>query len=420
MILEAVSALRSHALFEARERREPASLQRLLRHAAETVPLYAHLRRESGAYDLAAFPLVDRAALNEREEVFFSRDFGPSERFGKSTSGSTGVPLTVWRDLASLYPAAHLTWAEFFARIPHLRRPRFSDTSSLVVNDNPVLEDSVVLNPSLAFSRSRFLVLGKSEARDREVVRQIAKYRPLLLSGRPRGLLRLAELAVAEGLRFAPVVVSGGDNLYDSDRAAIAELLGTVVYNSYGSVEAGVIALECRPGGPLHVFPQRAFCEVLRDDGTVACEGYGQLVNTNLENFAMCFPRYVTGDLVELSSQACACGFSGQSLDRIDGRVSIYFHVGGRRINPAVLNKPFEAQPIKQFQLTQTGDDAFRLLLVLKHADADAGPVRAAFENALREQLGEVRVQTSVVASIGEPGKKLHRYATDIRAMAAR
>jgi phenylacetate-CoA ligase len=412
--------LRSHALFEARERQAPPSLQRLLRHAAETVPFYAHLRRASGPYDLAEFPLVDRAALNEREAAFLSRDFGPDERFGKSTSGSTGVPLTVWRDLASLYPAAHLTWAEFFARIPSLQRPRFFDTSSLVVNDNPLLDDSVVLNPSLAFSRSRFVVLGKSEARDRAAVRRIARYRPLLLSGRPRGLLRLVELAQAERVWFKPVVVSGGDNLYDSDRAAIAAQLKTVVYNSYGSVEAGVIALECRPGGPLHVFADRAYCEVLRDDGSVAREGYGQLVNTNLENFAMCFPRYVTGDLVELSSQPCACGFSGQSLDRIDGRVSIYFYVGGRRINPAVLNKRFEAQPIKQFQLTQVSDDAFRLLLVLKHADTDAATVRAALEGTLREQLGPVEVETSVVASIGEPGKKLHRYATDIRAMAAR
>jgi phenylacetate-CoA ligase len=418
VVVSLASALVAKDLFERRERAEPASVRRILRHARATVPFYASM--PAGA-ELADFPLIERSVLSERPDEFISRAFERSSLAGKSTSGSTGVPLTVFRDLASLYAFAHDTLRRFFGTFPELRPARPFAHETVVVNDNSLLADHVFVSPAVAFSRHRFSVLGKSDRRDGEIARLLAKERAQLLIGRPRGLLRLGEIAAREGVSLRPrAVVSGGDNLYDADRAEIERTFGAPVYNSYGSVEAGVIALECRRERVLHVLADRAYCEVLSDDGALAHEGYGQLVNTNLENFGMCFPRYVTGDLVRLVRGRCPCGFEGQTVASIDGRISIYFYIGGRRYNPAELNKLFERYPVKQFRLTQIGDAEFTLEIITRAAAQWDAATCDALLAELRGRLGNVEITVLFPERIGEPGTKVHRYSTAIRPMAAR
>ena len=419
-MIQIVIALQAQSLYEKRERDDPPSVRRLLHHAVKTVPYYQASANVDTQLELHNFPIITRTILNERGSEFLSSSFAPDERFPKSTSGSTGIPLVVYRDAASSYGTWQQSWRQFFERT-QIKLPRPFSRATVVVNDNPLLSDHEFIIPCLHFSKSVFLILGKSHQRDLAVARAISEMPISILEGRPRGLLRLGELGQEAGVRIRPtIVISGGDNLYDVDRSALSIMYETHIYNSYGSVEAGVIALECQSSGQLHIFSNRAFCEIIDDCGNVQSDGQGQLVNTNLENFAMCFPRYVTGDVVCLNNATCVCGFQGQSISKIEGRISIYFRIGSLRVNPSVFDRLFEAQPIKQFQLTQTGPREFRLYIVPKEPAQDCSDSLLTMSNAVRDHCGDVELDASVVTRIGRPGEKIQRYSTGVYKMAAR
>jgi phenylacetate-coenzyme A ligase PaaK-like adenylate-forming protein len=412
MILEGLTAIAAKGLHQQRRKHGALTIERLLAHSIDTVPYYRNLNLKP---NIELFPLIGRRILNESAASFRSTSYKESDVYAITTSGSTGVPLSVFRDLASLYHETCDTWRQYFERLSDLSCPRSFRTSVFVINDNPSHNDILAINPALTYSLQRLLVLGKSPTRDLAVADILSSRNVALLNGRPRALLRLAEVSEESGLSIRPkAVVTAGDNLYDNDRHLISRAFNAPVFNAYSSTEGGTVALECEPGGPMHVFSDNVYCEILDVNDKISNSGYGQLVVTNLQNYAMCFPRYLSGDMVELSVGKCTCGHIGQLLQRIDGRVSVYFTVGGSRFNPSILNAVFEAYPLKQFQLTQLDARSFKLLLVPKCTEDERAEIAELIKLRLRERLGDAVIELRFVDRIGTQGQKVQRYVVDV------
>src|SRR5436309_10319803 len=86
--------------------RQLAALQAQLRHAYFTVPYYRAAWDKAGVHpedvktlaDLEAFPVVTKADIRRHGRALVSSAFDISKLRVKRTSGSTGVPLTIYID----------------------------------------------------------------------------------------------------------------------------------------------------------------------------------------------------------------------------------------------------------------------------------------------------------------------------------
>ena len=101
------------------------------------------------------------------------------------------------------------------------------------------------------------------------------------------------------------------------------------MYQTYGLGEVGQIAFQCSKRN-YHVLPQAAYVEIIDDkDGNVSGQKIGEIAVTSLYAKKTPFIRYQTGDLGILIEKPCECGWHGQVLSQIIGRVDDYIVTEG-------------------------------------------------------------------------------------------
>ena len=351
--------------------------QALLRHAIESVPFYGMLFNGSSGsrssdihgIDVRDFPLSTKEMILAGHSDRHSRLFDRSGLTNFTTSGTTGIPRTVPRDSASHYFFSYESFHDVSMRVAEFRehlRPGIDGVA--LINDNPDRAPFTFINPAIGYALNHRYILGIDSVNDERLVLTLREATIPLLYGRPRALLRLAELDASLGkaprtIRPTAILVSG-DNLYPDDRMRLANWFGCSVFNAYISQESGFVGMDCEHSAGMHVFGHRAVVEVLRDNGEVSSDGEGELVVTNLENWAMPFIRYRTGDIARVETGSCACGYVGPTITELAGRDSTHFILNGNRLNPSVLNPIFEALPVRQFQVVQRSERTFDVLWI--------------------------------------------------------
>lgn len=390
-------------------------IRSFLAHAARSVPFYRDLRLGSDAPaspPLSEFPLVGRREIAADAARFVSTAFDPSHLTWATTSGTSGVPLRVPRDPASAYHYAYdvFRWIRpYLSGFDAALRP--GELAVVALNDNPQRHRFTFINPSIEYGIVDRLVMAGDPPVDQALVKSLRGRVIPLLTARPRCLVRLvdvdAELAGDSGTVAAGAILSSGDNLHQTERRRIEEHFRCRVHDAYASQEAGLVAVECGHGTGMHVLPH-ALCEARADDGAMSREGAGELVVTSASNWALPVIRYRTGDHAEVRTASCACGHSGPSIVKMTGRESTWFEVGGRLLNPSVLNSVFEALPIAQFQVTQRGDEVSVSWVADRGAVEE--DVRAALARGLSGALPGKLLSIRRVESIGRRDQKVQRY----------
>ncbi|HYN08699.1 MAG TPA: hypothetical protein VES67_15055 [Vicinamibacterales bacterium] len=412
-ILRLLNAVQGHS--QLRQRPTERRLDRLIEHAIRTVPFY-EARFRGSVPALEELPVVSRQDFVDDEMSFRSCTHGLRDVVETYTSGTTGLALRVVWDAASYYQYAFDIYREVFARVPELSGTlRAGFPAVLILNDNLTKSSQVLANPSLDFAQVRRVILGHNSEEDADAWAIAASEQAPLLYGRPRTLMRLAE--IAEDLSIARTnplrpcaVLSSGDNLYDSDRRVIETTFRARVYNAYVSQEGGFLTLQCPLTSALHVLTDRAHVEVLSDfHSEPAAMGAGEIVVTNLGNWAMPFFRYRSGDRGVVTRGVCVCGHEGASFVQLDGRDTEYFVIAGERVVATKLNPVFESLPIRHFQVRQTGPAAFRVRFV-PEATADKEIIERLLAERIQERLGCVTLAMERTDQISEAGQKVQRY----------
>jgi len=220
--------------------------------------------------------------------------------------------------------------------------------------------------------------------------RLLMQTHPNVITGHPSCMELVAESLNGLPSRFAPdLVVSRGEILYDKTRALLERAFGCRVMNYYSCDEIGNIAWECPvERDKLHVNTDGCFVEVVDEYGSLIPNGEeGFVLVTNLFNRTMPFVRYKLGDRVTMlpgGNQRCSCGYTGQSLDLVFGRVDDYCWLpDGRRISPQVIATAIAAATsignsneylIGQYQVVQEAIDRICVRIVrLENTPADMG-----------------------------------------------
>jgi phenylacetate-CoA ligase len=148
----------------------------------------------------------------------------------------------------------------------------------------------------------------------REVLELIVEWRPEFIYGYASLLVAVAEALREKGHTAlgAKMVRSHAEKLYDRQRETIQQVFGGEVFEHYGSSEINSLGVECPAHEGIHLLSPLRLFELEPIHGKDSHTG--ELLVTDLVNYAMPFLRYRIGDVVTLDKRTCRCG---RSLPRV-------------------------------------------------------------------------------------------------------
>jgi len=389
------------------------SLRDLLRHAAARVPYYRDLFASLGAHaeefrtpdDLPRLPVLSKEAIRDRGPDLIAEGAGRLRAW--STSGSTGVPIRAYFDVHGD------NWRQAAER----RRMRWWDQdvgSRIATLSTHHYPRKYLWKRRLLLNEGHFFCVDLSAAGLSRLHRDLVRFRPESLRGRPSTLTHFARFVLDRGAGAADlglrVVWSSAEVLYPDQRALMAQAFGCPVVDEYGSSENGLIAVEC-PAGRRHVIAENVYLEYR--PVTPHDEGLTEILVTNLRNRAMPFIRYAIGDLGGPVAASCPCGRGLPLLGLAGGRtVDVVVLSDGRVVDSTALVRVMEhlPRPIRQFRIIQEDPQRFTVLLAAEHGEGMAEIVRRDFHRILGFPASvDVRLVDEIPP---EPTGKLRRFVS--------
>jgi phenylacetate-CoA ligase len=381
----------------------------LLEHAYANVPYYSDVMRRLGVEpsslvrerSLARLPLLDRATINEQAASLRAGNVAPDRFVANGTGGSTGEPLRFFDDrngfgwgTAALWRAQRWIGIDVGERSAYLWGANFDLTSFRGVTGRV---KSSLLNT---------LMLSAWELSDSTAPvfwRRLFAYRPRLLVAYAGAL---HEMAVILGPDREPIpslraIVVSADLLTDEARATIEACFKVPVYNRYGGRDIKFIAQECTARQGLHINAENVLVEIVKDGKPVPSGEVGEIAITRLDNFAMPFVRYRSGDLATMTATYCTCGRSLPLLQKLEGRTQdAIVTAEGRVISGLFFFHMFKDCPdVRAFQIHQTALDRLLILVVL--AGQSGFSSRARVDRIIRQHFGAgMRIEFEVRDSI--------------------
>lgn len=383
-------------------------VKNIIQYAYEKVPFYInkreelHLSGECSGKDnfvkISDVPLVEKDEIREKNTLYSIEYLRKKdEMLCVHTSGSTGKCMEILWDKnefnKSLLPLWLYRWKYYGIKMNDKLCYFYTSGNSDDAITN--ITDYEEKGNCLGFSKNNL-----NEKRILEIYKHMQEYKPVWINMQPSIAVLITDCIRKNQLKKIPelkYIELTGEMLFDSVREQIEKVFGCRVANQYGCYEANSIAYEC-PNGNLHCM-EDVYVEILDDNGMETAENEdGNIVITTLENHAMPFVRYKTGDRGMINRTCkCSCGNQNPVLRLTSGRISDYaIREDGSRINSYVfvhavetVNRMFE-NIIQQFQIVQKDYDYFLVNLMLDEELIDAGigerEVENEFLNAIKDE----------------------------------
>lgn len=345
-------------------------LRAIVRHAYDNVTFYHRLFESRGIQprdiesfdDLKKLPVVTKRDVQENVDDMISSRVDLSKCVRMKTSGSTGVPLTVVKERGYLN----------FQHAVSLRQSlecgeRLRDKVAQIRWTGSASAQERAHNPKrpfyekLGFLRNEWILADRVPLEG--IVSFMSNYKPDVVVSYP-ALLQL----IAERMRntiHPRLVFSTAEILGKQTRALIKESFGSNIIDSYGCVEAGDIAWECPDTHDgYHINVDSVIVEFVKDEKTVAPGEEGEIVITNLSNYAMPFIRYKLGDSGSLGCEECSCGRTLPLMHVLSGRSNDFIVLpDGRRFPPWFFWNMIDYTGVTEFKIAQERIDLVRIWL---------------------------------------------------------
>ena len=267
-------------------------------------------------------PILTKELIRENQSNLLSKGIKKNLLFEDRTGGSSGVPLSFYRDKGCLQKRRA---QELF--FDHWMGYEIGDKIGLFVAAKHMPAGIKGFRRRFRNETSdRFLAFDPSNIDDaylEDFLGKFRKYEPDFIKCFPNSLYIFSNYLKRKGID--DIVVNGisctGETLHDYQRELFKEVFHCPVFEKYASFEAGVAACECSEHNGMHMFLDGAYFEFLNEHNQPAKPGeLANIVVTDLFNQGMPFIRYKIGDTGIYSSEKCRCGSNLPILKKLFGR----------------------------------------------------------------------------------------------------
>lgn len=259
---------------------------RLFRRAVRYSAFYQQLYAEHGVdtnrihsvADLPQLPVVTREHVRQHGQALYIGH--PWLKAVGRTSGSSGTPLTVYRDYRSTVLEGAYLWAQraLFGFYPGMKMVSLRGNL-----------DRRVMRRHDRFANCLYLSsFNLREEHTNWYYQQIRQFAPYALLAYPSSVEILANLFQAKGLCLSvPYVFTSSEQVYEHQRAKVEAAFDTRIVDWYGNAER-TITLEQRPDGNYHALPLYSVNEYQTD----------HVLTTGLTSTAFPLIRYRVDDVI--------------------------------------------------------------------------------------------------------------------------
>jgi len=302
-------------------------LKRLVHHAYQHVPYYHGTMQVFNVQpedirtldDLALMPFVEKDMVRQRSRDFLSTRALPF-LYKCHTSGTTGTPLTLYRDFNNI--------GFEYAMLSRQRQWAGLKPGDLYATLKGELLPGRVINRGHYWSMNAAehkLVMSSyhlSEATAHRYIEALSTYQPEAIDGYPSSIYALAKFMLERNIKIPmKAILTSSETLVPEQKSIIETAFNCYVYDYYGMAER-VAAIHTCERGRYHIVPEYSILEFMRHPNLA--ENHFEIVGTALNNIAMPLIRYRMGDIVQLAEGTCECGRNYPMVDGIIGRMDDY------------------------------------------------------------------------------------------------
>ena len=330
---------------------QAARLEKLLQHAYQTTPYYRELLKTETP-DISQIPPLEKQDIREQLERLCSTAFTEEQRIENATGGSTGTPLTFYQD-------RHY-WNQRNLSVYYFDRWagwNFGQPQLVIWGAPADLEDDGHWKHRLNnFWRNQYWLNGfhLTDKTMLAVFEQMDQSHPQTILAYPSSLYQFATFL--SGNDLIPKwnlkgIIASAEMLHPHYRALAEIVFKAKVHNRYGGREVGLIGMECAEGR-MHINCHDIYLEI---DSPDPYSEPGEILVTQLNNYAMPFIRYRIGDIGMLSDEVCPCGSALPILAELLGRTTATFRTKtGTLIHGGYFTRQFYGlKGVNQFQIIQ-------------------------------------------------------------------
>lgn len=345
----------------------------LLCYAYKNVPYYQLKYKSIGLHpndiknpeDYSLVPILTREEIRAHFDQIKASDINEKDVYLATTGGTTGEPLKVLRD--KRIPEHPMSW-----RLREWWGLKVGVNEGIVLRDTNLSRKARLLNAISWYPAKRVRLDASAMTPEsmEQFIDHFNKIQPPLVWGYVGGIDHLASYIEESDLFVASpkAIWSTAAPLSEIQRQRIERVFNAPVYEQYGCCEVFFLAAQCSVKDKMHRFHDIRHIEVVDEQGYLLGSGTeGDILITDLENYAFPIIRYFNGDRGKLISGSCACGINLPLMDKVKGRQSDMVYLpDGSSMSGEYLTTLFDDFPdaVKAFQVRQASDYSIKLFYV--------------------------------------------------------
>ncbi|MEK6951705.1 MAG: AMP-binding protein [Nanoarchaeota archaeon] len=246
--------------------------------------------------------------LKNLVKLFYGKDF----IFRFYSGGTTGQPLTIYKNKNSFFTDALL-----FIRGWKIMGYSLGDKVLVFYDSYYDYDLSWINNLSFLSGIKLFFFDSLSEDVIKSFVKEINLFKPDYIITFPSYINDAANVIRRKKLSlnyFPKGIEISGETLFEHQRKNSELVFKTKLYDSYGSMEFGMVAHECNFHNGMHIYEDIVLVKTVKN-----C-----LVFTRYDSFDMPIINYKIGDMGKIIYERCKCGINGLKIKHIHGRIDDY------------------------------------------------------------------------------------------------
>lgn len=299
-------------------------LRKIIEHCYKYVPYYRELfdklKLKPGDItqksDLEKLPFLDKFIVRDNLDKLLSKRLKDRVFVKKArTGGSTGMPLSLYRDYFSINFENACLWRNWLHAGDHsLKR--------VTLRGENIVPLERKTPPYWKYSpATKELKMSSYHLNDETAklyVDKIIEFAPKIIYAYPSLVYQIAlYFNKFNKTHKLTAVFTSSENLGIKQKKLIEQVFDCRVFDWYGQSERVSAIAHCEEG-TYHIVEDYSITELIPTE-------YGlEVVGTSLNNYLLPLIRYRTGDIIELSSEKCSCGREFRTVERISGRSGNY------------------------------------------------------------------------------------------------
>ncbi|MCL6266212.1 CoF synthetase [Flagellimonas myxillae] len=331
------------------QHRRKLNLDKLLAHATKTTSFYGELGNLANLED---FPIIDKNTILNHYDDFKSDQFEVSKLYKASSSGSTGIPFSIYqnnskrtRNTADVIYFTQQAGGAIGNKLFYIKLWDHTNAKSKW--------ETFVQN---IFAHN---VMDTSRKELKSLVSRIQKHKsPKTILGYPSFFEELCDYLDGQeqplSVKNVDCVISMAEALKKHERKRMSDYFKAPVFERYSNQENGILAQQTQGSNGKYLLNWASYhFEILElhSDKHVESGGLGRIVVTDLFNYSMPMIRYDTGDMAIYEESKDGLPY----LSKIYGRrMDSIYNTSGEIVSPFIFYMVLDFSKIRQFQFIQT------------------------------------------------------------------